>query len=63
MRVGMREVANRLDEVTLVLAGDEVRCKEDLAGSVDVLIRDNRGEFLGWTHWLVSQARSDCAGT
>jgi hypothetical protein len=46
VRVGMREVANRLDEVAVVLAGGEVGCEEDLAGSINELIRDNKGEFL-----------------
>jgi hypothetical protein len=46
VRVGMREVANRLDEVAVVLAGGEVGCEEDLAGSINELIRDNTGEFL-----------------
>lgn len=48
VRVGMRESANWLDEVTVVPfgAGREVGCEEDLARSVDVWVRDNKSKVL-----------------
>ncbi|KAH2126237.1 hypothetical protein KXV68_002905, partial [Aspergillus fumigatus] len=63
VRVALREATNPPEQATLFLAGDKVRCEEDLAGSLDELIRDNKGIFLEWTHWSVSRARLDDAGT
>jgi hypothetical protein len=52
VRVGMRVVENRLHEVAVIPlgAGDEVGCEKNLARSVNVLIRDNKGKLLGWVH-------------
>lgn len=49
--IGTRGAVSRLDEAAIILAsGGKVCCEEDLARSGDVLVRDDKGKFLAWTH-------------